>query len=142
MMTDAVESPIHPTIAAWDKPTGHNGFYYVGSPYSLYPDGLEASNAAICEQTALLLQHGIPAFSPIAHGHAVAKYGDLDPLDCEMWLRINKPMMDAPIGMIAVMLPSWERSVGLCFERKAFHDAGKPVILMTPGVVPWELTRG
>lgn len=111
-------------------------FWYLATPYSKYPDGLEAAFRAACEQTALLIRAGVPVFSPIAHTHPVAMAGNMDPLDHSIWLPADEPMMKAAHGLIVCKLPSWERSYGIECERIAFEGAHKPVIYMEPGVIP------
>lgn len=104
------------------------GFWYVGTPYSRFPDGITTAFAAACKSTAALVRAGVPVFSPIAHSHPVALYGGLDPLDHAIWLPADAPLMKAAGGLIVVMLPSWRESVGLRHEIEAFEAADKPVI--------------
>lgn len=54
-------------------------YWYLASPYSKYPAGIEAAFQDICKQTALLIRHKIPVYSPIAHTHPVAIHGEIDP---------------------------------------------------------------
>lgn len=104
-----------------------DGFYYVGSPYSKYVDGLFMASEMVCKITAILTEKGIPVFSPIAHSHAVAFAGGLDPLDYEKWMALNRRLMAVAYGMIVVKLPGWEESVGVLEEIDTFHALGKPV---------------
>lgn len=114
-------------------------YWYLATPYSKYPDGIDAAFIAACEQTALLIRAGIPVFCPIAHTHPVAINGNIDPYDHEIWIPADKPlMMGARKGLIFCKLPSWEISHGMNVERDFFEKVGRPVIEMVPGVVPHE----
>lgn len=116
-------------------------FFYVATPYSKYPLGLEVAFRDACRETALLIAAKIPAFSPIAHSHPIAKYSGMDALDHSIWLPADKPMMDAACGIVVVMMDGWGDSVGIEHEVAAFAKAGKPVVFMEPGKVPDELRR-
>lgn len=117
-------------------------YWYLGSPYSKYPLGLNAAHKAICENAALLIKAGVPVFSPIAHTHPIAIHGEMDPLDHDIWLPADWPLLAAAKGVIVCKLTSWSRSYGLAAEIAAFAAAFKPIIYMEPGVVPEELKPG
>jgi len=111
-------------------------FWYLASPYSKYPQGHQAAYAHVSRQAGLLLKAGVEVFSPIAHSHPIALYGEIDNLDGAYWLDRQKPFMAAAKGMISLELPGWEESDGMKHERAYFRSAGKPVVRMVPGVVP------
>lgn len=114
-------------------------YYYVATPYSKYPHGLEAAFQLACRETARLIRAGVPVFSPIAHTHPIAMAAGMDPLDHTIWLPCDEPMMRAARGLIMLRAESWEQSYGMRVERETFEAAGKPVIWMDPGEVPAEL---
>lgn len=114
-------------------------FWYIASPYSLYKHGIHKAHQAACEATALLIQAGIPVFSPIAHTHDVAIYGRLDPLAHTIWMPADRPFMEAARGCIVLMLEGWADSYGVREEMKYFREADKPVRMMVPGHVPYPL---
>ena len=114
-------------------------FYYLATPYTRFPGGIEAAFIAACEQTALLVRHRIPIYSPIAATHPVAIHGGLDPMDHTIWLPHDKPMMRAASGLIVCMLPTWKDSYGIAFEQDEFDRMGKPILFMEPGIVPASL---
>jgi hypothetical protein len=116
-------------------------YFYLATPYSKYPGGVEAAYRLACEQTALLLAARIPTFSPIAHTHGVAIHGNLDPLDHSIWMDADYPMMDAAMGLIFLKAESWEQSVGMNIELNRFIDAAKPIFNMTPGEIPYTLKQ-
>ena len=111
-------------------------FYYFGSEYTRYFDGLDAAWELACEQAALCMKAGILVFSPIAHGHAIAKRGRMDMRDQSMWLELNVPMMEAAKGLIYLKSYGWEESAGLRDEIAWFHGRARPVIPMRMGRAP------
>jgi hypothetical protein len=114
-------------------------FWYLATPYSKYPGGIEAAFIVACKQTALLIGAGVRVYSPIAHTHSVAIHGGLNPHSHSIWLPADKPFMDAACGLIVCKMSSWAESVGIAHEIDVFKKAGKPVVYMTPGLVPHEL---
>lgn len=113
-----------------------SGYYYLGSPYSLYRDGLAAADTAARVAAAQLMAARIPVYTPIGHCHAISLVSDLDPLDADMWLSLNRDLMDAAKGLIVLKLDGWLRSKGLAHEIDVFRAAKKPIIFMEPGSLP------
>ncbi|WP_207479537.1 DUF1937 family protein [Arenibaculum pallidiluteum] len=85
-------------------------FWYVGSPYSKYPAGLDEAFRAICRVTGRLLTAGAPVFSPIAHSHPISVLAGIDPLSHEFWLPADAPLMAAAKGLIVVRMATWEEA--------------------------------
>ena len=117
-----------------------DGFFYLASPYSNYALGKDAAFNHVCEDAALLFAHGISVFCPIAHTHPIAEIGHLAG-GYETWQHFDEAMMDASRGCIVCMLPGWDTSVGVTAEIAFFDKLHKPVIYMTPGVVPPTLIK-
>lgn len=117
-------------------------YYYMASPYSKYPGGLEAAFEAASQQAAMLLRAGVPVYAPIAHTHPIAIHGNIEPCDHTIWLPADEPLMRAASGLIVCELAGWQSSVGVQYEIDTFCDMGKPVIQMTPGIVPSQLLPG
>ena len=111
-------------------------FWYISSPYSKFPGGLDAAYELACEARGLLIKAGIPCFSPIAHSHGTAKLCGIDPRDHSIWLPVEAPIMAAAHGIIMLKAESWETSYGMYKELKAFQATGKPVVWMNPGELP------
>jgi hypothetical protein len=111
-------------------------YWYLATPYSKYADGLEEAFKAACRQAGVLIRAGVPVFSPIAHTHPIAAEFSMDPLDLELWLRVDRPMMEAAHGLIICRLSGWQESTGVEHERQFFADRGRPVYYMDPGRVP------
>jgi Domain of unknown function (DUF1937) len=117
----------------------NGGYWYLGSPYSKFAFGLEAAYRQVSEAAGLLIRAGVPVFCPIAHSHPIAKYGQLDPVNHELWVTVDAPLVRAAGGLIVLMLPGWTESRGLTHERSAFEATDRPVVYMYPGRLPLEL---
>jgi hypothetical protein len=111
-------------------------YWYLATPYSKYPHGIEAAFNLAIDATALLLRAGVPVFSPIVHTHSVAVRCGIDPFDHSIWMPVDAPLMHAASGLILLCAESWEQSYGMRVERDAFEAAGKPVVYMDPDVLP------
>lgn len=105
-------------------------FWYVATPYSKYPGGLDAAFEEACRATAHLVRQGVKVYSPIAHTHPVAKYGEIDPYSHDIWLPVDRPFMDTAEGLIVVKMTGWDESYGISQEIKVFEAAGKPIKYM------------
>ena len=106
------------------------GFWYVASPYSKYPHGLDEAFRRIAINTAELILEGVPVYSPICHTHPIAKYGKIDPYNHDIWLPADKPMMDAAYGLLVIKMVGWEESYGISEEIKHFTSLSKPIVYM------------
>ena len=111
-------------------------FWFLATPYSKYPHGLDAAFRLAARQRGLLVRAGIPVFSPIVHSHAVAMECGIDPYDHAIWLPAETPMRRAASGIILLRAESWEISFGMKLEYEEFRAAGKPTIWMDPDVLP------
>jgi len=114
-------------------------FWYLGSPYSKYKDGLEAAFRIVAENAALLIKNRINVHCPICHTHPIAEYGKLDHRNHDLWLPADQPFIDHAKGLIILKMDGWDESVGLNFEIDEFHKSGRPVIFMNPGEIPVDL---
>lgn len=114
-------------------------YWYLATPYSKYPGGLDAAWELACIAAAQLVKAGIRVHSPIASSHPIAVFGGIDKLDHTIWLPADEPFMHQAHGLIVLEAESWEISFGMAEEIKHFEAAGKPIIRMTPGEVPAEL---
>src|ERR1700733_5959030 len=86
---------------------------YLATPYSKYPDGIEAAYRDACALSARLLHLGIKVFSPIAHSHGIAVHGKIDPLDHNIWLPFDESVMQASHALLVAKMRSWELSYGI-----------------------------
>lgn len=106
------------------------GFWYLGSPYTKYPGGIESAFREAAKATAWLIERGVPVFCPIAHTHPVAIHGGIDPKDHAIWMPADAPFMEAAHGIIVCKMESWKESYGLKCEIEHFERAGKPIRMM------------
>lgn len=111
-------------------------FFYLATPYSKYHEGIDAAWKMACHQAALLVSAGIPVYSPIAHTHPIAIEGGIDPLDHGIWIPADRPFMESAKGLIVCEMDGWDESLGVSIEIEAFKEMNKPVVYMTPGIVP------
>lgn len=105
-------------------------YWYLASPYSKYPEGLEAAHRHVCIIRGALTRVPIPAYSPIAETHPVAIYSGMDPLDHKIWLPDYKPKMRHACGLIVAKMPTWEISFGISEEIKEFTKMQKPILYL------------
>lgn len=114
-----------------------DGFWYLATPYSKYPAGLEFAFSHACNVAGRLLAEGVHVYSPIAHTHPVAQYGGLDPFCHDTFLPLDKKIMEHAHGCLVIKMPGWESSKGILWEVEYFEKAGRPIELLE-----WpELTR-
>lgn len=109
-----------------------SGYWYICSPYSKYPTGLEDACVAVARFAGKLILAGIPIFSPIAMFHPIALAADIDPLDHKIWLPADKPLFDRAHGVLVAALPGWRESHGIGVELEWAREQGKPRFLIDP----------
>lgn len=112
-----------------------HGYWYLATPYALYPHGKQAAYEAALEQTAYLLSSGIPVYSPIVHNHPLSLCSTLKckNVDFDFWVKfVDQPLMDGAGGLIVSLMPSWEKSIGIKYEIDYFQSLGKPTYQMLP----------
>ena len=117
-----------------------DGFWYLASPYTRYTDGVEAAAQLAAGNAAILLEAGVPVFSPIAHTHPIHLTGLLTRNDHDFWIKVvDGPMIRAAAGLIFLEADGWQNSKGMHEELVEFTKAGKPIVFMQPGIVPAEV---
>lgn len=114
------------------SPELQTGLWYVSTPYSRYPGGIENAFQDAAELTGRLIKAGVRAYSPIAHTHPIAMHGNIDPLDHNIWLPFDEAMMAVCDGIIVAQLPGWDQSYGINYEVDVFERAEKPVRFIDP----------
>lgn len=108
---------------------------YLATPYTKYPGGIENAFRAAAHLAGRLLKSGVHVYSPIAHGHAIATHGELDPLDHAIWLPFDQLMMARCDTLIVARLESWADSFGMRAEIEYFVAAKKPVFDLDPATL-------
>lgn len=111
-------------------------FWYLASPYSKFPNGLEAAFRVAVQACGLFVKAKIPVFSPIVHCHFIADDCHIDPHDHLIWLPAMEPIMRRARGLIMLRAMSWEQSHGMRMEQLEFAKMDKITISMDPGVIP------
>lgn len=107
-----------------------DGFWYVATPYTKYPGGIDAAFEDACRAAAWLIERNVRVYCPIAHTHPISMHGRIDPLNHDIWLPVDRPLMRAARGLIVCMLPTWRESYGISVEIAEFKAQGKPVYYM------------
>ncbi len=117
-----------------------DGFYYLATVFSKHPDGLAIAMADSAIAAAELIRAGVTVFSPITHTYPIALWGNIDPLDLDIWLALDEPLMRAARGLIVVTAPGWDESIGIRHEIGVFTALKRPIFYWQPGEpVPPEL---
>lgn len=114
-------------------------YWYLATPYTKYPLGLESAFDLACANAAILMEANIAVFCPIAHTHPIARRSKLSQTDSKLWLALDRPLMEAAHGLIMLTAESWRESYGMKMELDYFRTQGKPVLWMNPGQIPAEL---
>ena len=107
----------------WETET----YWYLASPYSKYPEGLEKAFEHVAAAAGEMIRRGIRVYSPIAHTHPIAIHSGQDPLDHGTWIPADVPFMHAASGLAVLKMPSWEISYGIEVEIEEFRESGKPI---------------
>jgi hypothetical protein len=104
-----------------------DGYWYIATPYTKYPDGLDVAANHAEFVGGELVRHGVKAYSPIAYCHKIAKRVGLNPTDINIWIPFHEPMISASYGLIVAKMLTWEISTGVSEEIKIYEKAGKPI---------------
>jgi hypothetical protein len=102
--------------------------WYLGSPYSKYPGGLEEAFRLVCIKASKLMLEGYAIFCPIAHSHPIET-----PSTHDFWLGQDVAFLAVSEGMFVYQMPGWEESFGLNWEIQYMEGLGKEIRYL-----PWE----
>ena len=111
---------------------GKSPLCYLATPYSKWVPGLEDAFVQAAILAARLLTTGLKVYSPIAHTHPLAIYGNLDPLDHSIWLPFDEAMMHASDVLLVAHMDGWRESQGVAHEIDFFDREGKPIFDLNP----------
>ena len=100
---------------------------YLASPYS-HPDPAirDQRFRAVCRKAAELIEDGQVVFSPIAHTHPIAIYGNLR-FDWDTWKPVDQMFLAVCDELVVLMLDGWVMSNGVLAEIDIAKNLGKPV---------------
>jgi hypothetical protein len=108
-----------------------NTFYYLASPYSIYPEGREQAFKEALAYTNILLRAGIPVFSPIVHSHPLATLSNApDCNDYDVWLGLDKAILRGANGMLIVPMIGWRLSKGIAMEIEEANRVRIPISIL------------
>jgi Domain of unknown function (DUF1937) len=105
---------------------------FLSTPYSRYASGLQEAFEGACKLAGRLIINGLNIYSPIAHSHPIAFYGEINPLDVKLWMRLNEPHIKAANAILVGEMAGWKDSDGVKNEMDAFAMAGKPIYFVNP----------
>ena len=105
--------------------------WYLSSPYSKYAQGRDVAYKESCRAAAELIRRGEIVFAPIAMSHSIAEHGGIDPYDYRVWMEQDEAILSECDGLIALMMPGWEESVGMRAEIEICLKRGKPIRYMS-----------
>jgi len=101
--------------------------YYLATPYSLYPEGLERAFVEASRIAGILMKRGLVVFCPIAHTHPISIYGEIEKVDHDFWLNQDIALLDRTDALLVVKMPGWDKSHGVRVEIDHAEKTGKPV---------------
>jgi hypothetical protein len=104
------------------------GIWYLASPHAhADPVVRRAREVLAARAAAQLMLEGVLVFSPIAHGAQIDQEG-VAAIPYETWMELDLAVLgsDAVVGLIVLMLPGWETSVGVRREIKKAGERGIP----------------
>lgn len=104
-----------------------SGYWYLGTPYTDYPLGLEKAFQYAALVAGILMRYDVEVISPIAHCHPIAVQTGIDPRNGRYWMRRTRSMRRHARGLIVVEMSGWTSSRGLTAEREEFSREGKPI---------------
>jgi hypothetical protein len=108
-----------------------DSYWYVATPYTNYCAGINNAYVGACSAVAYLIGYGHRnVYSPIAHCHAVAIHGGIDPLDWGLWMDVQEAMKKAAGGLLIVKMRGWEESKGIQQETEYFSQGTRPIAYM------------
>lgn len=106
--------------------------YYLATPYTKYRAGIWPAYKEAARIAGRLTAIGLNVYSPIAHSHPLAVYGGIDPLDHDLWMRVDAPFVAICGALIVAKMDGWRDSKGVTIEIESFATAGKPIFSVEP----------
>ena len=103
---------------------------YLASPHSSPDEGVMLSRfLSACKVAAYLFKQGELVFSPIAHSHYIAVFGN-NKAHYDDWRRFDEHMIDLSDKIVVAKIDGWNKSFGISEEIKYAERTGKPVEYM------------
>lgn len=123
-----------------DYLSGITGYWYLASPYTKWPHGLDDAALTIARLAGELIVLGVPVYSPIAYTHEIARVGQLPMISYDLWMSFAKTMLLQSQGIIIADMIGWGDSVGVTQELKWAAECKKPAFLLNTDA-PYQITR-
>lgn len=100
---------------------------YLASPYS-HPDPAvqEQRFEAVAREAARMMAEGQFVYSPIAHTHPIAKFGEL-PKGFDFWEAYDAHLISLCTELVVLKLEGWDQSKGVAAEIKIAQALNIPV---------------
>ena len=121
---------------------------YLACPYTHEEPMVQELRArGATEAAAYLMRQGHVVFSPITHGHEIAKHlSRADANRAEFWMAQCLPLVPKFEELHILALDGWDTSKGVEAERAAAHAAGVVVRLFWPETLehaslPWSSAK-
>lgn len=131
-MTRANQSNNRPSLVIVGPSIPDRSLAYLATPYTNYHEGIEIAFREASRICASLLNSGVESYSPIAHCHPMAMYGDLDALDRDFWLRYQESMMQRCEVLIVAKMKGWKDSLGIQHEINFFLARKRVIFMLDP----------
>lgn len=109
-----------------------DGLFYLATPYSKFPRGIQVAFREASRLTAQLMSLGVDVYSPIVHTHPMAVYGKISPLNHSVWLPFDEKMMARADALLVAKMETWESSFGIAHEISVFNKSHKPIFYLNP----------
>lgn len=116
--------------------------YYLASPYSHKEESMKDYRFDLAARATRYLLERFPnvnIFSPIVHSHVLHRIGMQG--DWNTWKRIDTNYIEKCDGLVVLMIPGWEQSVGVTAEIEVAKQLGKTIFYLsaTPPNNVWSL---
>lgn len=121
-----------PQLTIIGTPMPEAALAYLATPYSKYEGGIELAFRDAARLAAQLMLAGVRVYSPIAHTHPLAIYGDVDPHDHDIWLPFDETMMQRCEVLIVAQMKGWKESKVVQHEIQYFLQRKRPIFYLDP----------
>lgn len=109
-----------------------SGMYYLAGPYtSEHSSTVTHRRLDHLHAEYWLMTHGIDVIAPINSSGSLEQIWDL-PIQYEFWQRRDRKSIRYSDGVIVIMMPGWEESVGVTDEIQYAKSKDKPVYYIKP----------
>src|SRR5690349_17043657 len=113
-------SPIFTTTAKMNE-LKRFSVVYLASPYTKFPRGTEMAFIEVCRIAARMVEAGVKVYSPIAHTHPIAVYGNISKTDHSIWLPFDFALMRKADALCVAEMDGWDVSFGVAEEIQIFR---------------------